>query len=61
MGVLILEPPARVARPPDDMLAEEQLPLQLDPLRQIPDWEGLIAQGVTPALVLGGERRTRPR
>jgi hypothetical protein len=61
MGVLILEPPARVARPPDDVLAEEQLPLQLDPLRQIPDWEGLIADGVTPALVLGGERRTMPR
>jgi hypothetical protein len=61
MGALILEPPARVARRPDDVLAEEQLPLQFDPLRQVPDWEGLIAEGFTPALVLGGERRTRPR
>lgn len=61
MGAVILEPPARVALPPDDILVEEQLLLELARLRQVPDWEGLMAEGTTPALVLGGERRTRPR
>ena len=61
MGAVILEPPARVTRAPDDLLVEEQLLLELANLRQVPDWEGLIAEGMTPALVIGGERRTRPR
>jgi hypothetical protein len=61
MGAVILEPPARVAPAPDDLLVEEQLLLELAQLRQVPDWEGLMAMGTTPALLVGGERRTRPR
>jgi hypothetical protein len=61
MTAVILEPPARVASPPDDMLVEELLPMELAQLREVPDWEGLILAGVTPALVVGGERRIRPR
>ena len=61
MTAVILEPPARVAPAPDDVLMEEQLQLELARLRQTPDWEGLMAVGTTPALVIGGERRLRPR
>ena len=61
MVALILEPPARVAPPPDDLLLENELPRELAQLRQVPDWEGLILEGVTPALIVGGERRIRPR
>ena len=61
MGAVILEPPARVAPVPDDLLIEEQLQLELARLRQVPDWEGLMEEGTTPALVVGCERRTRAR
>ena len=61
MVAVIVEPPARVSPAPDDLLIEEQLPIQLEQLRQVPDWEGLISEGITPALVIGGERRVNPR
>ena len=61
MIAVVLEPPARVSPAPDDLLVEEQLLLQRAQLRQVPDWEGLIAEGITPALVVGGERRVSPR
>ena len=61
MVAVILEPQARVSPAPDDLLVEDQLLLQRAQLRQVPDWEGLMAAGTTPALVIGGERRTRPR
>ena len=61
MVAVIVEPPARVSPAPDDLLIEEQLPIQLEQLRQVPDWEGLISEGITPALVVGGERRVSPR
>ena len=61
MVAVILEPPARVASRPDDTLVNELLHMELAQLREIPDWEGLMLAGVTPALVVGGERRTRPR
>jgi hypothetical protein len=46
---------------PSDTLVEEQLVLDLANLRQVPDWERLMADGTTPALVVGGERRSNPR
>ena len=61
MVAVILEPPARVSPAPDDLLVEEQLLLQRAQLRQVPDWEDLISEGITPALVVGGERRVSPR
>jgi len=61
MIAVVLEPPARVSPAPDDLLVEEQLLLQRAQLRQVPDWEGLISEGITPALVVGGERRVSPR
>ena len=61
MVAVILEPPARVSPAPDDLLVEEQLPRELAQLRQVPDWEGLILEGITPALVIGGERRVSRR
>ena len=46
---------------PSEMLLDEQLVLDVANLRQSPDWERLMEDGTTPALVLGGERRARPR
>ena len=46
---------------PSDVLLEEQLALDVANLRQSPDWERLMEDGTTPALVVGGERRTLPR
>jgi hypothetical protein len=46
---------------PSDILLEEQIALDVANLRQSPDWERLMEDGTTPALVLGGERRTQPR
>lgn len=61
MVAVMQKPPARVSPWPDDLLVDEQLPLELAQLRQVPDWEALIREGVTPGLVIGGERRMRPR
>jgi len=46
---------------PSDILLEEQLVLDVANLRQVPDWESLMEAGTTPALVVGGERRSNPR
>jgi len=46
---------------PSDVRLEEQLALDVANLRQSPDWERLMEDGTTPALVVGGERRTTPR
>ena len=46
---------------PSDVLLDEQLALDVANLRQSPDWERLMEDGTTPALVVGGERRTTPR
>lgn len=46
---------------PSDILLEEQLALDVANLRQSPDWERLMEEGTTPALVVGGERRSTPR
>jgi hypothetical protein len=47
--------------PPSDTLVDEQLILDVANLRHVPDWEHLIEDGTTPALVVGGERRSSPR
>jgi hypothetical protein len=44
-----------------DTFVDEDPVLELAGLRQVPDWERLMEEGTTPALVLGGERRTTPR
>ena len=44
---------------PSDVLLDEQLILDVANLRQSPDWERLMEDGATPAVV-GGERR-QPR
>lgn len=46
---------------PGDMRVEEELLLDVANLRHVPDWEHLIEDGTTPALLVGGERRTTPR
>ena len=46
---------------PSEMLLDEELLLDVANLRQSPDWERLMEDGTTPALVVGGERRTTPR
>lgn len=46
---------------PSDVLLDEQLALDVANLRQSPDWELLMEDGTTPALVVGGERRNQPR
>jgi hypothetical protein len=61
MGNAVLERPAPAVQPPTDSSVDEQLMLELANVRQVPDWEGLMEQGTTPALVIGGERRSRPR
>jgi hypothetical protein len=38
---------------------EEQLLLEAASLHRRTDWERLMEQGTTPALVIGGERRLR--
>ena len=62
MGTEILQrpvpaPPAPMA----DTTVDEQLMLDLASVRNVTDWERLIPEGITPALVIGGERRSRPR
>ena len=46
---------------PSEVLLDEQLILAVANLRQSPDWERLMEDGTTPALIVGGERRTTPR
>jgi len=43
------------------MLGDEQLMLELANVRNVPDWERLMDEGATPALVVGGERRVSSR
>ena len=47
--------------PGDTMIDEEILLLDVANLRHVPDWEHLMEEGTTPALVVGGERRNTPR
>jgi len=61
MGNAVLERPAQAVMPPAETLVDEQLMLELANVRQVPDWESLMADGTTPALVIGGERRVNPR
>jgi len=61
MGNAVLERPAQAVPPPAEILVDEQLMLELANVRQVPDWEGLMEGGTTPALVIGGERRVNPR
>ena len=61
MGNPVLERPAPTVQPPAEALVDEQLMLELANVRQVPDWEGLMENGTTPALVVGGERRVNPR
>jgi hypothetical protein len=61
MGNAVLERPAQAVFPPVEASVDEQLLLELANLRQVPDWESLMEQGTTPALVIGGERRAKPR
>jgi hypothetical protein len=61
MGNVILERPAQAAAPPAETLLDEQLMLDLANVRHVPDWEGLMEAGTTPALAIGGERRVNPR
>jgi hypothetical protein len=44
-----------------ETFVDEDPVLELAGLRQVPDWERLMEEGTTPALVVGGERRTTPR
>jgi len=61
MGNPVLERPAQAVSPPAETLVDEQLMLEIANVRQVPDWEGLMEDGTTPALVIGGERRVNPR
>lgn len=38
---------------------QEQILLDAARLHQVTDWERLMEEGATPALVIGGERRLR--
>ena len=40
---------------------QEDLILEAARLRQVPDWERLMEADITPALVIGGERRLQRR
>jgi hypothetical protein len=46
---------------PGEVFVDQDPVVELAALRQVPDWERLMEEGTTPALVLGGERRARPR
>ena len=46
---------------PSEALLEEQVVLDAANVRHVPDWEMLMEEGTTPALVVGGERRSNPR
>ena len=46
---------------PGEVFVDEDPAIELAALRQVPDWERLMEEGTTPALVVGGERRARPR
>ena len=61
MAIPVLERPAPPAQLPADTSMDEELMLELANARQVPDWEGLMQDGTTPALIIGGERRTNPR
>ena len=57
MTTIVRESRARRAKPARD--TQEQILLDAAKLHQATDWERLMEQGTTPALVLGGERRLR--
>ena len=44
-----------------EVFVDEDPAVELAALRQVTDWEHLMEEGTTPALVIGGERRNRPR
>lgn len=46
---------------PGEVFVDEDPALELAGLRQVPDWERLMEEGTTPALVVGGERRNTTR
>ena len=46
---------------PGEVFVDEDPALELEGLRQVPDWEQLMEEGATPALLVGGERRITPR
>jgi len=46
---------------PGETFVDEDPAVELAALRQVPDWERLMEDGTTPALVIGGERRNTPR
>lgn len=46
---------------PGLVFVDEDPAVELAALRQVPDWEHLMEEGTTPALILGGERRATPR
>jgi hypothetical protein len=46
---------------PGETFVDEDPAVELAALRQVPDWERLMEDGTTPALVVGGERRNTPR
>lgn len=53
----VQERPAVPVESPDD--AGEQVAIDLQATRAVPDWERLIEAGIVPALALGAERRMR--
>ena len=46
---------------PGFVRAEDDPAVELAAVREVPDWERLMEEGTTPALVVGGERRNIPR
>jgi hypothetical protein len=61
MATATLERPAHASPPEVENPLDEQLALDLGHLRHMPDWEQLMEQGTTPALLVGGERRANAR
>ena len=57
MATMVRESRTRRAKPARD--TQEQILLDAARLHPVTDWERLMEQGTTPALVLGGERRLR--
>ncbi len=57
MATLVRESRTRRAKPARD--TQEQLLLDAAGVHRLTDWEHLMEQGTTPALVIGGERRLR--
>ena len=58
MATSILERPPQ---PRADGTVDEQLALDLARFREVPDWERLMEVGITPALLVAGERRLNRR